>query len=232
MYSYHIVLDLEMNPVSKEHKNVYENLRQEIIEIGAVKLNEHLEIVDTFDCFVKPEFNYQITSYINKLTGIKSSSAMNAESFATALKDFEAWMGNGADTRIYSWSDNDLIQLKTECEFKEIPFPKNMKRWLDFQKVFQRLMNISNRGKHLALCEAIKYFDIEINSKKVHNALYDAEITSTLLVPFLNGEYKQQVKCVYDFTHLSDESINTLGDTCGGALKHLLEQMQLESSAI
>ena len=128
MYSYHIVLDLEMNPVSKEHKNVYENLRQEIIEIGAVKLNEHLEIVDTFDCFVKPEFNYQITPYINKLTGIKSSSAMNAESFATALKDFEAWMGNGADTRIYSWSDNDLIQLKTECEFKEIPFPKNMKR--------------------------------------------------------------------------------------------------------
>ena len=49
MYKYHIILDLEMNPVSKEHKNVYENLSQEIIEIGAVKLNEHLEIVDTFD---------------------------------------------------------------------------------------------------------------------------------------------------------------------------------------
>lgn len=232
MYSYHIVLDLEMNPVSKEHKNAYENLRQEIIEIGAVKLDEHLEIVDTFDCFVKPEFNYQITPYINKLTGIKSSSAMNAESFATALKDFEAWIENGADTRIYSWSDNDLIQLKTECEFKAVAFPKNMKRWLDFQKVFPRLMNLSNKGKHLALSEAIKYFDIEIDSKKVHSALYDAEITSKLLVPVLNGEYKQQVKCVYDFTHSYDESMNTLGDTCGGVLKQLLEQMQAELQAI
>lgn len=90
-------------------------------------------------------------------------------------------------------------------------------------------MNISSRDKHLALSEAIKYFDIEVDLKKVHNALYDAVITSKLLVPFLNGEYKQQVKCVYDFTHLHDEGINTLGDTCGGVLKHLLEQMQLES---
>ncbi len=231
MYKYHIVLDLEMNPVAKEYKNAYGILKQEIIEIGAVKLNEYLEIVDTFDCFVKPEFNYQVTPYINKLTGIKSSSAMNAELFETALKNFETWIGDGSDIRLYSWSDNDLIQLKTECEFKEIPFPENMKRWLDFQKVFPRLMNISNRRKHLALNEAIKYFDIEVDSKKAHNALYDAVITSKLLVPFLNGEYKQQVKCVYDFTHLSDESINTLGNTCGGALKHLLEQMQLESFA-
>lgn len=231
MYKYHIILDLEMNPVSKEHKNAYGNLRQEIIEIGAVKLNEHLTIVDTFDCFVKPEFNYQVTPYINKLTGIKSSSAMNAELFETALKDFETWIGDGSETRLYSWSNNDFIQLKTECEFKEIPFPKNMKKWIDFQKVFPRLMNISNRGKHLALSEAIKYFDIEVDSKKVHNALYDAEITSKLLISILNGEYKQQVKCVYDFTHLSAESINTLGDTCGGVLKHLLEQMQAELSA-
>lgn len=232
MYSYHIVLDLEMNPVSKEYKNAYEVLKQEIIEIGAVKLDEHLEIVDTFDCFVKPEFNYQITPYINKLTGIKSSSAMNAESFATALKDFEAWIGNGADTRIYSWSDNDLHQLKTECEFKAVAFLKNMKRWLDFQKVFPRLMNLSNKGKHLALSEAIKYFDIEIDSKKVHSALYDAEITSKLLIPFLNGEYKQQVKCVYDFTHSYNASMNTLGDTCGEVLKQLLEQMQAELQAM
>lgn len=117
MYSYHIVLDLEMNPVSKEHKNAYKNLRQEIIEIGALKLNEHLEIVDTFDCFVKPEFNYQVTPYINKLTGINSSSTMNAELLEAALKNFETWIGEGSETRLYSWSDNDLIQLKIECEF-------------------------------------------------------------------------------------------------------------------
>ena len=88
MYKYHIVLDLEMNPVAKEYKNAYEILKQEIIEIGAVKLNERLEIVDTFDCFVKPEFNYQVTPYINKLTGIKSSSAMNAELFENCIKEF------------------------------------------------------------------------------------------------------------------------------------------------
>lgn len=230
MYKNHIVLDLEMNPISKEHKIAYEALRQEVIEIGAVKLDENLNVIDTFDCFVKPEFNYQVTPYITKLTGIKSSSTMNAESFKSVLKNFDMWIGDSRDTRIYSWSDNDLIQLRDECKFKGVTFPCNMKRWLDFQKVFPRLMNISNRGKHMALHEAIKYFDIEIDAKKVHNALYDAEITSELLVPILNGEYKQQVKCVYDLTHNSDENMNTLGDTCGGILSQLLEQMKLESA--
>ena len=128
MYKYHIVLDLEMNPISKKNEIAYKELRQEVIEIGAVKLNEQLEIIDTFDCFVRPKFNYQVTPYITKLTGIKSSLTMNAEYFKTSLNNFEQWIGNGKDTRIYSWSDNDLIQLKTECEFKKISFPKNIKR--------------------------------------------------------------------------------------------------------
>lgn len=231
MYKYHIILDLEMNPVSKEHKQAYENLKQEVIEIGAVKLNDKYEIIDTFDCFVKPEYNYQVTPYITRLTGINSSSALNADLFATALNRFVSWIGNGEDTRIYSWSDNDLTQLKTECSYKKLPFPSNMRRWLDFQRVFPKLMNISSKSKLIALSEAIKYFGIEINSKKVHNALYDAEITSELLIPFLNGEYKKQVKYVYELTHSSNEGMNTLGDTCGGALRKLLEQMQAEASA-
>lgn len=226
MYKYHIVLDLEMNPVSQENKAIYEELKQEVIEIGAVKLNENFEIIDTFDCFVKPEFNYQVTPYITKLTGIKSSSTMKAETFKYALDNFVSWIGDDTSTRIYSWSDNDLIQIKNECEFKNIMFPDNMKKWIDFQKVFPRLMNLADDRKHMPLREAIKYFDIKFDAKKIHNALYDAEITSELLVPILNGEYKQQVKCVYDFTHDTDKDMNTLGDTCGGILMQLLEQMK------
>ncbi len=226
MYKYHIILDLEMNPVSKSHKIAFDVLRKEIIEIGAVKLNEKLEVIDTFDIFVKPEFNYQVTPYITKLTGIKSSSTMKADYFEKALKDLVAWIGDDENTRIYSWSDNDLTQIKTECEFKGVPFPSNMKRWLDVQKVFPRLMQFSDIKKRMALCEAIKYFDIEIDKKKVHNALYDAELTSELLISLLNGEYKQQVMCIYNHTHTCEDKGNTLGDVCGGVLSQLLNQMQ------
>lgn len=229
MYDYHIVLDFEMNPVSKDNVQAFHLLKNEIIEIGAVKLDSNLEIVDRFNCLVKPELNYQVTPYITRLTGIKSSSTMEAETLESALHKLSAWIGDSGNIRIYSWSDNDLEQLRTECDYKGIPFPQSMRKWRDFQKVFPRMMNITRERKQIALIEALKYFDIKIDNTKVHNALYDAEITAELLIPILNGEYKSQVECVYSFTH-SVESGNTLGDMCGGVLAELLKQMQLETA--
>ncbi|MCQ4022799.1 3'-5' exonuclease [Ruminococcus sp. zg-924] len=227
MYDYHIILDFEMNPISKENVQAFNILKNEIIEIGAVKLNSNLEIVDRFNCLVKPELNYQVTPYITRLTGIESSSTMKAKILEIALHELSLWIGESSNIRIYSWSNNDLEQLRTECDYKGITFPINMRKWRDFQKVFPRMMNITRERKQIALKEALKYFDIKFDNTKVHNALYDAEITAELLIPILNGEYKSQVECVYSFTH-SAEGGNTLGDMCGGVLAELLKQMQLE----
>ena len=46
MYDQHIILDFEMNPVSKKNKEARRGLSREIIEIGAVKLNSKYEVVD------------------------------------------------------------------------------------------------------------------------------------------------------------------------------------------
>ena len=50
----YIVMDLEWNqcPTGKEHE--VKGLPFEIIEIGAVKLNERCEVTGRFDQFVKP----------------------------------------------------------------------------------------------------------------------------------------------------------------------------------
>ena len=42
----------------------------EIIEIGAVKLNEKLEIVDDFCQFVRPKLHPEISPFCTKLTSI------------------------------------------------------------------------------------------------------------------------------------------------------------------
>lgn len=54
MYDQHIILDFEMNPVSKKNAAARAELKREIIEIGAVKLNSKYEVVDRFSCFIKP----------------------------------------------------------------------------------------------------------------------------------------------------------------------------------
>ena len=228
MYRTHIILDLEMNPVSVTFPQVLPVLRQEIIEIGAVKLNRSLKIISRFRCLVKPEYNHNIMPHIIKLTGIRNTDVAEAPSLGDALKLFSDWIGDVKNYRIYSWSDNDLKQLRTECEIKKITFPANMRRWIDFQRPFPRMMQISDMRRHIPLKEAVQYFDIPLDSCKAHSALYDAEITAQLLVFFLNGEYRAQAEYNHTYSNQSERLTGTLGDLCNGALAELLRQMQAE----
>ena len=50
-----LIIDLEMCKVPKGIKRQMLNLSSEIIQIGAVLINEKLEIEDTFQSFVKPQ---------------------------------------------------------------------------------------------------------------------------------------------------------------------------------
>ena len=225
MYKYHIVLDFEMNPTDK---NMY-GLRNEIIEIGAVKLNQDLQIVDRFCCYVKQQYSYQVTPYIYHLIGIHPTQTMCADSFELSIKKLSDWIGCSDGVRIYSWSDNDLHQLTEECQVKNVDFPVNMRRWLDLQKVYPRFMGIATHRRPLALREAVKYAGLTIDKNKVHDALYDSEVTAELLVSVLSGQYIQQADCIYQYTH-QDCGTSSLGDICGGVLADLLKQMELESA--
>ena len=66
-----IFVDFEMNSVSKAFKEVRNNCKREIIEIGAVKLDEKGEEEDSFICYVKPQYGH-ITSYYVKLSPLPS----------------------------------------------------------------------------------------------------------------------------------------------------------------
>ena len=159
MYSSHIILDFEMNPVGRGFPQVFRVMRQEIIEIGAVKLNSRLEVVSRFRCLVKPDYNPHITPYITKLTGIRFADVAEAPSLGEALELLSGWIGCGQGCRVYSWSGSDLKQLRNECDFKGIAFPSNMKRWLDFQRPFPRMMHMARRRRQLALKDAVSSLD-------------------------------------------------------------------------
>ena len=51
----YIVFDLEWNQNPDGRRHPDSRLPFEIIEIGAVKLNEKREIVDIFQCLIKPK---------------------------------------------------------------------------------------------------------------------------------------------------------------------------------
>ena len=71
----YIVLDLEFNQAFpfKSGKKVEPNPECpfEIIQIGAVKLNERFEQLDSFNCMISPQIYPRLHPFVEKITGIR-----------------------------------------------------------------------------------------------------------------------------------------------------------------
>lgn len=225
MDTQYIVVDLEMNPVSKKDRDARKGLGRETIEIGAVKLDASLAIIDRFRCYVKPQHNREVTSFITELTGISTGSLNASKPFAEAMKQFEAWIGYDVPAAVYSWSLSDLEQLQTECAYKQTPFPENLKNWIDFQPVYAEAMRCGDGNLHMALHTAAEQFGIQIDDRKAHSALYDAEITTKLFAYVFSGECERQAELLHTTVlQQADDSGCPLGDLFGGVLQQLLCQ--------
>ena len=140
---FHVFLDFEMNPTTNPVRRGQRNartktpppsLRMEIIEIGAVKLNQRYEQIDSFSCYVQPTLNH-VTKKVTEITGITDETLVGAVDFAQAMADFVEWIGQ-EPVRIYAWSESDKKQLLAELRYKKLyngQLPENMRRWMDFQ---------------------------------------------------------------------------------------------------
>ena len=62
----YVVIDLEMNEINKKSE-VRDICKNEIIEIGAVMLDDNLTEISSFRTYVKPEHNVRI---MNKITQV------------------------------------------------------------------------------------------------------------------------------------------------------------------
>ena len=180
----HIVIDLEMNPVSKTFKDIRRRTTDEVIEIGAVKLDENYQQIDEFQCYVRPEYG-EITKHITKLTGITQETVADKPLFAEAFRNFTDWIGTW-DMTLYSWSNSDIKQLKVECAFKmpDYDIGKLEQRWRDLQKAFDDRIGLHSS---LALKHAIGAMNRDFEGTQ-HTALADAANTAAILTLLQDDE--------------------------------------------
>ena len=211
-YDSHIVLDLEFNPTVRGRRAP---LRDEIIEIGAIKLDSEYREIDRFSCFVKPRYNRNITPEIVKLTGINNSDVADAPDFAEAMERFAKWAGEGR-CRVYSWSDSDYIQMRCECCAKGVEMPAFMARRLDLQRVWQRMNGLPD-AKQMSLKNAATYSGVVFSEESAHRAMYDTEITVELLNYLVSGEYLRMRERIKEMMQDNNSRMtSSLGSLCPG----------------
>ena len=176
--SKYVIVDLEMCNVSKGIKRDSYNWRNELIQIGAVIVDESLNITDEFMTLVSPEFGV-VDNFIEKLTGISRKDVQGAPKFKEALEMFVSWLPN--DAILVSWSENDEIQIRKELEAKCITIEginNFLDNWIDCQKTFGEKMNAQ---KNYKLSEALIIADIDYDEGE-HDALVDAKNTAQLFI--------------------------------------------------
>ena len=78
-----IVLDFEFAPVPKQRQR--RGLRNEIIEVGAVKLDYHGNVMGEFSQFVQTEFTEGVAFPVRELTGISAVDTAMADRAQTRL---------------------------------------------------------------------------------------------------------------------------------------------------
>jgi len=110
---YYIIFDLEATCWKEKSDKP-----KEIIEIGAVKLNENLVVVNSFSKFVKPTINPVLSNFCKTLTSIQQKDIDNAQAFNEAVASFEKWISPEDDILLISWGYYDKKQILEESSVK------------------------------------------------------------------------------------------------------------------
>ena len=176
----YIIVDFEMNPIAREYREERKICRSEIIEIGAVVMDENFLVLGEFKTLVKPQFNDCIYEKYETLTGISTQMVSNAPTFSVAYEMFISWITSyGKEYEIYSWSDSDYCQLVAEMTLKnydKADMMKPLNHWFDFQREYTDKLGLESI---MSLEKALFYADITFEGRQ-HSALCDARNTAEL----------------------------------------------------
>lgn len=213
-----IFVDFEFNTISKRFAEAREVTSHEIVEFGAVMVDECGDEIDSFHEYVKPAYADRISAFLKKNSGITMDLLDDKSGFSEVLGRFIDWCEtscsdtNGDDYEIYSWSESDIKQLAKEIALKGITetpsISRMMDNWLDLQYMFDTDLGFLRQQ---SLERALEMAGMTFVGD-AHHALDDARNTARLHA-FLNDpeEKVTTIRCIQDALK-PKASVTSLGD--------------------
>ena len=189
----YIIMDLEWNNVYSKQLN---SIFNEILEIGAVAVDDDLEIISTFSELVRSRYTKKIKGRIQNLTHITNEDMYGGVDFSTAIADFSSWsykmsaMGGGSV--FMSWGDSDIrVMLENLRLIKGFDFIPFIKSYVDLQAYCQNVLHESG-GKQLGLSAAATMLGIDPSVYSTHRALEDSLLAHRCLKQSFDAELIEQ----------------------------------------
>lgn len=170
----YIVFDLEWNQSPDGKKCTNKRLPFEIIEIGAVKLDEERKPADTFHRIIRPQVYSWIHDSIHEVIHLDYKDLLNGVSFPQAAREFLEWCGE--DYVFCTWGNQDLMEFQRNMKYYDmlclLPGPV---RYYDAQKLFSWFHEHKKQRRGLEY--AVDTLGLAKN-RCFHRAEEDAEYTA------------------------------------------------------
>lgn len=176
---HYILMDLEWNQplshLSAQYRRHGKQLMFDMIQIGAVKLDDKRRMVGSFNQFIQPGLYRKLHPRISRITGISQEDLYGAPGFQAALDRFVAWCGE--EYALITWGCDDISVFQQNLNFY-LPEERAMPPVYDLQRLFgaQAGANSKNRS---GLQSAMKHFSIGSSAEHpFHSAVDDAYYTA------------------------------------------------------
>ena len=185
----YIVIDLEFNQNFdfKVGKKAPSNPRMplEVIQIGAVKVDKNLDIIDKFGTTVAPRLYDRLNPFVAKVTGLTGSQLRKSPPFPAAYHGLLQFIGKG-DVHLCFWGNDDLREL-----FRNVLFYKQNPHRLPSSYInVQSLASVHQdlpAKQQMALSTVVSQLEIE-DDLPFHNAVNDAYYTAKVFQRIYNEE--------------------------------------------
>lgn len=189
----YIVLDLEWNQCPDGKRNKVEKLPFEVIEIGAVKVNEKQEIIGQFSELVKPQVYKEMDSNISKIVHVTMEDLQKGRPFQEVMKDFLEWCGE--DPVFCTWGPMDLVELQRNMKYYQLSTLSHKPFfYYDVQRLFAVFFEENKQARTLAF--AVEFFHIE-EKEEFHSAIADAKYTALIFQKFDLKKTKKYMEIDY-----------------------------------
>lgn len=189
----YVIFDLEWDNVFYKKEKRFIN---QILQIGAVKLDSDFNIVDSFTATVRSALSKRVTGRFATLTGITTEKMLAGIPLEDAVCRFNEFSRN-ADVTM-TWSDSDLYTIvDNEKLLKTSGVSFSMNFFLDLQKLVQAKMRQKGyeSKNQVSLESAAEFFGVSIEEFSMHTALDDSTVCAKLLkICYDEGVFKTLLK--------------------------------------
>lgn len=195
---HYILMDLEWNQplshLSAQYRKYGKLLMFDIIQIGAVKLDENRRMVGSFNRFIQPGLYKKLHPRITRITGISQDDLYGAVSFTEAFARFKDWCGE--EFTLITWGSDDISVFQQNLNYY-LDQVEDMPPMYDLQRLFGA--QVGNGKNRAGLALAMKHFGISTSPEHpLHSAVDDAYYTALVFqkMPDFSSvlEHKQAVR--------------------------------------